>query len=164
MTVEQLCDTLVEIYTRVFGKAPNPEPRIEDTDDRTGTPTKCVDFLGYNVYETLTAEKDIRGEPVKKWAIDTMTSTYSHHSGWDGDVVEVGLYDSPFAAVSEMMGILAKDMASSWLESEVPDDDGPDDDPSDPGDMDGDAGSALASAGFGTDEDYGGALDDGGDW
>lgn len=28
-------------------------------------------------------------------------------------------------------------------------------DPADPGDMDGDHGSALASAGFGTDEDYG---------
>ena len=33
------------------------------------------------------------------------------------------------------------------------------DDGCDPGDMDGDAGSALASAGWGTDEDYGGCSD-----
>ena len=35
-------------------------------------------------------------------------------------------------------------------------DDGSD---ADPGDMDGDLGSALASAGWGTDEDYGGYAD-----
>lgn len=40
---------------------------------------------------------------------------------------------------------------------ETPDEESSDD--GDPGDMDGDAGSALASAGWGTDEDYGGCSD-----
>mgnify|MGYP001252642370 CR=1 FL=1 len=47
-----------------------------------------------------------------------------------------------------------------WEESDEDtdsdDDDDSDEDNSDPGDLDGDAESALASAGFGTDEDYGG--------
>lgn len=46
------------------------------------------------------------------------------------------------------------------IEESYPEDSEPSDD-CDGGDMDGDAESALASAGFGTDEDYGGSNDDG---
>lgn len=121
MTAEELRDALVRTYEKIFNRYPNPAPTFEEQDDRQGEPTSAVDFLGFLVYETTTTDKDIRGQPVRKWAIDGFTRTYSHDSGWDGDPVELSLHDHAFQAIANVMGLLAHHAAEAVLEAEAHD-------------------------------------------
>lgn len=92
----------------------------DDHDGRDEEPVACLTVCGFDLYPLAGERQSIAGPvPVTRWAVDVAVGGPTYNDPFAcPDIEEIGLYDSPYEAMTQIIGHLAMTQVGYHFEAE----------------------------------------------